>query len=424
MNPATTAIRLLILDDDVEVGKTMVAIAQTSGVEALATTHAQDFFETLQSWQPTHIALDLVMPDIDGIEVMRQLGKLHCPATFIIISGIGSRVLEAAYRSASEHGLKVAGTISKPFSPEKLRSLLPATQANSPWAAPATADRHPSLKPPVTILMLMAAIEERQFTVWYQPKVICKTGSLAGFEALVRWHHPEAGLITPDHFIPFAEQSGLIDLLTDYIFEQALQWFSTYFKQSNLFLSLNISARSLGDIRFADRIADNCHTYDIDPRRIILEMTETSAMTDPTTTLDLLTRLRIKGMQLSIDDFGVGYSSLIRLARLPFSELKIDKMFVVSAPQSIESQNIIRAIIGLGHSLGLRITAEGVENQQVFHFLQQLGCDLAQGYWLGKPMDGTAAANWKPPSESGAPTSARSLGLTHDLGWCGQDESG
>lgn len=392
INPSRKNIKLLILDDDLEVGKIIVEIAQTSSISAIATTNANEFFQTLKTWQPTHIALDLVMPDIDGIEVMRSLGKSACPATIIIISGIGNRVLEAAYRSASEHGLRVAGIISKPFAPEELRSLLDGTKVALKSPSNHSEKKHDILNKKLSVVTLMTALEEQQITAWYQPKMICKTQKLAGFEALARWHHPEAGFIPPNHFIPFAEQSGLIDLLTDYIFAHALQWFSTYFQNSSIFLSLNISAKSLSDIRFADRINSICQTTNINPKRIILEMTETSAMNDPTTTLDLLTRLRLKGMQLSIDDFGVGYSSLIRLSQLPFSELKIDKMFVGNAAHSAESQNIIKAIIGLGHSLGLRITAEGVEDQQAFHFLQEAGCDLAQGYWLGKPMNGEAAA--------------------------------
>lgn len=397
MNSAkeNSLVKLLVLDDDAEVGQTIAAIAKASGFEAFSITSANFFFEQVHTWQPTHIALDLIMPEIDGIEVLRQLGESHCSAKIIIISGIGSRVLEAAYRSASEHGLQVIGTLSKPFTPNNLRTLL-LLQTEKKLTPSASSESKPvdGLRKSVTALSLITAIKSHQIRVWYQPKVSCQNSVLKGFEALARWHHPEQGMISPDHFIPFAERAGLIDLLSDYIFNEALQWFSTHFSQSDLFLSVNISAKSLSDIRFADRIATTCQTYNVDPKRIILELTETSAMKDPITTLDLLTRVRIKGMQLSIDDFGVGYSSLIRLARLPFSELKIDKMFVINAGQSSESQSIIKAIIGLGHSLGLRITAEGVEDQPAFEFLQATGCDLAQGYWLGKPMDGVAALKW------------------------------
>lgn len=388
--------RLLILDDDPEVGHFMVAIAQGVNFEALATTQAEDFFQALETWQPTHIALDLVMPDIDGIEILRQLGESACSATIIIISGIGSRVLEAAYRSAAKHGLTVTDTLSKPFLPEKLRSLLINSRvALASGFSVTKAHRVPSAQQAVTVVTLITAIKKKEIEVWYQPKINCKTGTLAGFEALARWLHPEVGLILPDHFIPFAEQSGLIDMLTDHIFDQALEWFSTYFSQSDIFLSLNISAHSLSDMQLADRIMAICQTHAVATDRIILEMTETSAMTDPTTTLDLLTRLRIKGLNLSIDDFGTGYSSMIRLVQLPFSELKVDKMFVINVAQSTESQNVIRAIIGLGHSLGLRITAEGVEDQAAFQFLQDEGCDLAQGYWFAQPMNGAQAAQWQ-----------------------------
>jgi len=392
-------IRLLVLDDDAEVGRTMTAIAMASGFDSQATSNAADFFNILQTWSPTHIALDLVMPDIDGIEVLRQLGQAGCKAQIIITSGIGEQVLKAAYRSAAEHGLGVVGTLSKPFSPDQLRSLLAKTTTATAELADRPSDE---IEAAMTLPSFLGALEERHITVWYQPKFHCQSGQLAGFEALARWHHPQLGLISPDRFIPFAEAAGLIDILTDYVYDQALRWFTTHFLHTSLLLSLNISASSLSDIRLTDRIVSICQSYQIAPTRIILEMTETSAMADPVTTLDLLTRLRIKGMKLSIDDFGTGYSSLIRLARLPFSELKIDKMFVINAAQSSESQNIIKAIIGLGHSLGLRITAEGVEDPEAFQFLRAAGCDLAQGFWLARPMAGDAALQCRDLSEPGS----------------------
>jgi EAL domain-containing protein (putative c-di-GMP-specific phosphodiesterase class I)/FixJ family two-component response regulator len=389
----STARRLLVLDDNVAIGITISMIAETlENTEAWATTDPIEFYEVVREWQPTHIILDLVMPNVDGIEVLRQLGGIQCSAAIIITSGVGSRVLDAAQRSAAEHGLDVAGVLPKPFSAQDLQDLLNLGKA--PRLVQTRYGNEATAFTQITYEALATAIEAQQFVLHYQPKVHCATGQLAGFEALVRWQHPRLGLVPPNSFIPLAERTGLITPLTDQIIHQALQWLSATFCNSTPTLSLNLSARSLSNIQLADHITAVCHQQQVDPQRLILEITETSAMGDPVTTLDLLTRFRIKGLQLSIDDFGVGYSSLIQLARLPFSELKIDKMFVSTAPQSLESQTIIKAIVRLGHALGLTVTAEGVENPRVLSFLQAIECDLAQGYLIGRPLPPEHLSLW------------------------------
>ena len=228
----------------------------------------------------------------------------------------------------------------------------------------------------------------------YQPKIECKSGAMAGFEALVRWNHPDRGIIMPDDFIPLTEETGLIDALTVQVFDQSLEWFSQSFPDSDLKLSLNISAKSLVDIQLADNLSALCQRFQIGTERIILELTESSAMTDSMLSLDLLTRLRVKGFQLSIDDFGTGYSSMLQLVRLPFSEIKVDRSFVMQAHQFKESRTVIKSIIDLGRSLGLIVAAEGVEDLKTLDYLNRLGCDLAQGYFIARPMPGEAARSW------------------------------
>ena len=158
--------------------------------------------------------------------------------------------------------------------------------------------------------------------------------------------------------------------------------------------------KSLVDISQVDKLSKICSLYHIDPERIVLELTETSAMVDSVLSLDLMTRFRVKGFQLSIDDFGTGYSSMVQLVRLPFSEIKVDKSFVMNAQQSQESRNVIKSVIDLGHSLGLQVTAEGVEDGETLNYLNGLGCDLAQGYFIARPMPGDAALRWAEGRES------------------------
>lgn len=418
-----TSGRLLALDDDPDIGQTIALIAQASGLVARATVDPQEFFRLIDEWSPTHIALDLVMPEMDGVQVIGQLGARGCAARLIIMSGVGDRVLDAAQRSAAQHGLTIAGILAKPFTPTRLRALLQSASAEAavseaPAAAPgfaASARPAPSPATTVTVEDLRAAIASRALHVVYQPKVRCDDGALAGFEALARWQHPTRGAIPPDVFVPLAEQHGLIDELTDVVLDEALDWFARHFVHGaasgpqagakagtvpgagaaqTVTLSINLSARTLAGAQMFERLVGRCRDLGVAPDRIIFELTETSAMEDPVASLDLLTRLRMKGFLLSIDDFGSGYSSMLQLVRLPFSEIKVDKSFVMTALRSPESRAVIGSILGLARSLGLRATAEGVEDQATLDYLKGIGCDLAQGYHIARPMDGQAVQRW------------------------------
>jgi len=385
--------RILILDDDAAVGQTIQWIAESLNFEAEFVTRPDEFFQRLEQKSPDILTIDLVMPELDGVEIMRLLAERKSRAKIVISSGMGTRVLEAAQRSALEHGLSILGVISKPISKDALRLLVGDGNESDqlPWVETQSASRDEF---EVTTADLQNALDRREFVLAYQPKIECRSGATAGFEALVRWQHPDRGIVMPDQFIPVAEKSGLINALTGQIFEQSLEWFSQSFPQCYPKLSLNISAKNLVDIQMADDLSALCQRFQIDPESIVLELTESSAMVDPTLSLDLLTRLRMKGFQLSIDDFGTGFSSMVQLVRLPFSEIKVDKSFVMQAQNSSESRSVIKSIVELGHSLGLLVTAEGVENLKTLDYLNSLGCDLAQGYFIARPMPGEAARKW------------------------------
>lgn len=402
-----TSGRLLILDDEILTGQTIRNIAEFAGMEVRITTDADDFFATLRAWQPDFIALDLIMPGMDGVEVISRLAEEQCRARLIITSGVGSRVLDAAARSAAEHGLNFAGVLAKPFSPSALRELL-AVPAPSDAPRP-TRGRAPHDQAPVLGRDdLVRALESEELFVVYQPKVRCNNGTLAGFEALVRWNHPEQGFIPPDRFIVLAEQWDLIDPLTEHVFDHAVGWLTAFKRQAGehasettflhsldaLTLSINISARSLTNFNLFDKLVERCDSAGLPRDRVIFEITETSAMADPVISLDILTRLRMKGFQLSIDDFGTGYSSMVQLVRLPFSEIKIDKSFVINAMQSDEPRSVVRSIVDLGRSLGLRTTAEGVEDRATLDYLRGVGCNLAQGYYLSRPIPSHEVTEW------------------------------
>lgn len=387
-----TPLRLLILDDDPGVGQTIELIAQASGLQTLFTQEPDVFFSKLDEWAPDYIALDLVMPQMDGVEVLAKLAEQQCQAQIIITSGVGHRILDAAGRTAAERGLKIVGVLSKPFMPSALRKLLGDAKVEA--GAPAVAV--PAQEPPQRIGRsdIRAGLDNDEFFVVYQPKMRCRDRSVQGFEALLRWKHPELGFIPPDTFIRVAENVGLIDELTERVFDMAFAWFAENFRQTEMRLSVNISARTVMDEAFVESITRRCERENLSTRQIICELTETSAMEDPVGSLGALTRLRMKGVHLSIDDLGTGFSSLLQLVRLPFSELKVDKSFVISAARSSESRQVIKAIVGLGQSLDMQTTAEGVEDAETLRFLEEIGCNLAQGYFIARPMTGNDAMQW------------------------------
>ena len=385
--------RMLVLDDDAAVGQTIQWIAESLGFQAEFVTRAEEFFKKLAEMHPEIVTIDLIMPGLDGVEIMRRMSELKSKAKIVISSGMGGRVLDAAQRSASEHGLSIAGVISKPISKDALRALI---GEGSEREQPESAEEQsaPAVESEITSQDLRNALDRHEFVLAYQPKIECKSGATAGLEALVRWNHPDRGIVMPDRFIPIVEKVGLIDALTAQVFDQSLAWFSQSFPNSKMQLSLNLSAKSLVDIQMADTLSGICDHYHVISERVVLEVTETSAMVDPILSLDLMTRFRVKGFQLSLDDFGTGFSSMVQLVRLPFSEIKVDKSFVVLTHQSRESRTVIKSIIDLGHSLGLSVTAEGVEDLETFNYLNRLGCDLAQGYLIARPMPGDAARVW------------------------------
>ena len=229
----------------------------------------------------------------------------------------------------------------------------------------------------------------------YQPKIALKDGKLKRVEALVRWDDPKLGKVPPSRFVPLAERHGLIDQLTQWGLRTTLrQWLEWRDQGVDTCIAFNISALSLEHLDFPDLVERMCRALDVPTDRLVLELTEGS--TQPLIKLmDTLTRFRIKGIGLAMDDFGVGYSTLMQLRQLPFTELKIDRFFVDDAVTSADSRAIVASIIQLAHSLGLSVTAEGVETEAQLHLLCDLGCDVAQGYWIAEPLEPGLLGQWQ-----------------------------
>lgn len=392
-------VRVLLLDDDPAIGRAVRLIVQAAGMDCVSVTREAEFFEAVESWRPTHVLLDLMMPGMDGVEVMSSLAQRGCDAYVILISGIGTQLLDAAKRAARANGLNVTGTVAKPFSAARLVKALRDGSREGAVVNRGNSDTGPV----VGSQDLLTALQRNEFFLVYQPKIRCDSLELMGFEVLLRWQHPRHGLISPDHFIPIAEESGRILAITRLVFEKALQWLSGNTRLSTT-LSINVSARCLHDIDFTDHLVGLCGHFGIDPERLVIELTETAATDDPVGALNVLTRLRLRGIALAIDDFGTGYSSMAQLAQLPFSEIKIDKSFVMAADGSARARSIIQSTIDLGRQLDMQVTAEGVETRETLDYLCRLGCDYAQGFLIARPLDADMALEWTPPRDAGSVT--------------------
>ena len=229
----------------------------------------------------------------------------------------------------------------------------------------------------------------------YQPKVDLRDGTLAGVDALVRWNHPEHGLLHPESFIALAEDCGAIDALTEWVLQEAMRQFGAWRARGlQIQMAVNVSLDDLGKPDFARRVASLLQQACAAPRDVIIEITESGLIAPASTALENLVRLRMQRFGLSIDDFGTGHSSLAQLRDVPFTELKVDHSFVRCARNNGSIRPILEGSIGIAKRLGMRSVAEGVETEDDWHLLREIGCDLAQGYFIGMPMAAGELPRW------------------------------
>jgi EAL domain-containing protein (putative c-di-GMP-specific phosphodiesterase class I) len=223
--------------------------------------------------------------------------------------------------------------------------------------------------------------------VVFQPQLDMASGRIVGVEALVRWHHPVRGRVMPDAFIELAENSGLIGQVTTYVLDQSLLTVATLDRMGHvLHMSVNLSARHLSDLSLPGRVEEALIAHGVGPERLTLEVTETGILSDPVRADEVVGHLRAMGVGIAVDDYGTGHASLTYLKRLAIDELKIDKSFVSEMNDNPSDLKIVRSTIALGHELGLRIVAEGVEDSSTLEQLAEMGCDVAQGWFIGHPL--------------------------------------
>jgi len=375
MNTANKANRLLLIDDDQGVREYVRDVAEELGYAVVATESAEEFFVAFRAFVPTLIMVDLVMPHADGVELLRRLSELPTNAEIVVMSGLDSRVLGSAERLGDKYGLNMLGALSKPIALPDLEALL-----RGAWDA----------REEVTALDLKRALEKEELAVHYQPKVrldVTDALPLDGAEALVRWEHPKHGLVGPNEFIPLAEQNDLMGPLTDFVFGRAISDLAEWQRLGlSVSLAVNLAPQLLTDLHLPDRLAVQLANAGIEPNRFVVEITERAAMGDAPHSMDILTRFRLKNIGLSMDDFGAGYSSLVELYRMPFSELKIDRSFICDIDTRGEARIIVRALVSLARNLNLSVCAEGVETESALSYLRSIGCQKAQGFLFSRAL--------------------------------------
>ena len=381
--------RLFILDDDPQYAELLSVIAQDEGWEVEFSTDPVAFLEKDIS-EETILVLDLILPDVDGIEVIRALAERKCYCPLILISGFDNKVLHSAQQLAEAHQMPVIATLTKPFELMKFTSLLSNIKTDFTKKTLAKAKNITFEKSE-----LETALNNQEFILHYQPQIDIGTKKVKSIEALVRWLHPHLGLIYPDKFISLIEDFDLIDRLTSAVLSLACEDLRQLkLDYPYLKLSINVTSENIISLAFPELLKNITDQNAINPNSITLELTESAVMGQLTSSLDVLNRLRMKGFHLSIDDFGTGYSSLQQLYQAPFNELKIDRAFTAKMLTDKEAMVIVKICIMLGKMLNMKTLAEGVENEEILMELSRLECDLAQGYFIAKPMSFSGLTEW------------------------------
>lgn len=373
-----------IVDDEESMIEVLSEMLEELGYRVHGFNRAEQFFARAVQPSPGSILLlDLNMPGMDGIQVMRRLTDLKDPPDLILISGFDESILSAAEKLGRVHKLRILGSLKKPIHPNKLRKMLACAERSQQQQS----RNKVSGNGEIPVEELESALKRNEFILHYQPQLRMHDKKLVGLEALVRWQHPQRGLLFPDAFIPLAERYGVIERLTQNVIasvvNQGHQWDASGILPR---VSVNVSPKDIVGLTLPEQLSDLLAENSLSPENLTVEVTETAVLAELVTSLDILTRIRLMGINLSIDDFGTGYSSLQLLHQLPFNEIKIDRSFVANMKCDREALNIVKSCINLGHDLNLCVVVEGIEDQDTWNLLVDLGCDIAQGYFISKPV--------------------------------------
>jgi EAL domain-containing protein (putative c-di-GMP-specific phosphodiesterase class I)/ActR/RegA family two-component response regulator len=336
---------------------------------------------------------DLRMPGMDGVEFVRHLAAMGFKGALVLISGADLRVLQAVEQLARGQGLDVLGKLAKPVQPAELRALLQARGAAVVPMAETDAPVAPFSAPDAAALE--SAITSGELFNLYQPKVDLRSGEVVGVETLARWQHRARGIVMPAEFVPLAEGAGLVRPLARVVLANALHDARHWSAAGHaLDVAVNVSMASFGTLDFPDHVARLAGAAGFPLERLVLELSETRLPTEPRAQLDIMSRLRLKGVRLAIDEFGTGFSNLTQLRDMPFSELKIDRGFVRGAAGDPSRRAIVQAALALARELDVQAVAEGLDDIDDLACLRALDCQLGQGALVAEPMAASEIATW------------------------------
>ncbi|WP_165789486.1 EAL domain-containing response regulator [Billgrantia endophytica] len=367
----------VILDEDPDVVAILSLQLHVLGMQSRCYRHADALLEEIIECQPQLVVMGLEFGDPDGIALLRLLAKQGYGGWVLLLGGVERKISRIAEQVGHTLGLQMLGSLDKPMRMAELRQRLEGLHLGRKPAV------SPEDDPFFSADELDQALELRELTVHYQPQFELTTGRLSGVEALVRWAHPQIGLIGPASFLPMltAAQGRR---LTCHVLQQALADAEAWARTGlSLSLSVNVTA---DDLMESQLLALTRHRGPGEPPLVVLEITETAAMDDELLGSEIAARLHLNGMEVSVDDFGVGFSSLSRLQMLPISELKIDRSFVRHVQQDSQDAAIVEAVALLGRRLGIRVVAEGVEELDCLPTLARFGCTHVQGFGLSRPV--------------------------------------
>lgn len=402
MNQALNNMSILLVDDDPFYSQLAVEVLGNLGFDDVAVANdGNTGLNHLNAGKPGYdvIICDLNMPEMNGVEFIRHASKSGFDGGIILLSGENKRMLETAYGVAKTHDANILGAMSKPIDPEELRATMDRLQPNG------ESKRSFTPQEPISETQLRDGIEgsaNDDVLLVFQPKIEVNTGKIVGVETLARWWNKDRGILGPGAFIPLAEEKGLIDSLTNKIYSKAVEQTAAWQKDKvDLRTAINFSVNSFSKQEFCDFLISTVHGNNIDPSNLLLEITETQAMSIAVSCLESIIGMRLNRFGLSIDDFGTGNSSLAQLKNIPFTELKVDRAFVTGAATNESALAILEASISLARKLEMVVVAEGVETREDWNLVQDLGVDYVQGFYCARPMSNedlmSFMGNWTGP---------------------------
>jgi EAL domain-containing protein (putative c-di-GMP-specific phosphodiesterase class I) len=385
------AFRVLVVDKEPVQRMILARCVEMLGWQADSADNSGEAVDKFAARRHNVVVIDLGLGQPAVMRLLRHLRRGHVDPSLVFVSAAADAIQADSLQSARDFGLRVAGILTVPVDPYRLHALLLSNPPNR-RVEKRLATSYP------TAQELDQALRDGELHTEYQPKTNLATGEIVGVEALARWHSPTLGVIPPDHFVAVAEQSDLISKLTFRILEDAVaacrRWREI---RPDCSVAVNLSSQVLADRRLLPKVEAILSENNLPPGALIAEVTEATLISSLPAATELLTRLSTKGVRVSIAGFGTGYTSLASLLRMPFAELKIDRSFIGVCRTDPDAWKLVRATVALARELEMNVVAEGIETEAVSERLRDVGCDVGQGWYFGRPMQGDALLRWLAP---------------------------